>query len=56
MLSIEDYLISEWKSFDHLNEFDSKLEQLRCAGNPIIKGDSNLDETEKKKAIAVGRL
>lgn len=26
MLSIEDNLISDWKSFDHLNEFDSKLE------------------------------
>lgn len=47
-LSIEDNLIRSWRSFDQLNEFDSKIEQLRCAGNPCTRAGREVavDEPE----------
>lgn len=36
MITLEDNLISEWKSFDALNEFKG-ITSIRCGGNPIIE-------------------
>jgi len=36
MVAIEDNLITDWKSFDNLNEFKS-ISALRCGGNPIFE-------------------
>jgi Leucine-rich repeat (LRR) protein len=38
MITMEDNLINDWKSFDALNQF-KKITHLRCHGNPIY--DSN---------------
>jgi Leucine-rich repeat (LRR) protein len=35
-ISFEDNLITDWKSFDQLNEFECRLSQIRCAGNPVM--------------------
>jgi hypothetical protein len=35
MITLEDNLISEWKSFDALNEFKG-ITYIRCGGNPIM--------------------
>ena len=35
MITMEDNLISSWKSFDALNEF-KKINSIRCGGNPVI--------------------
>ena len=35
MITLEDNLISEWKSFDALNEFKG-ITSIRCGGNPIM--------------------
>ena len=71
-LSFEDNLISDWTTFDALNEFDSRITEVRAAGNPVIgKGkiqvgtDANPidlskeggnDELNKAKCIAVSRM
>lgn len=34
-LSFEDNLISDWKSFDAINQFDARTHTIRCAGNPV---------------------
>lgn len=36
-LSFDDNLISTWKTFDELNQFESMISQIRCANNPITK-------------------
>ena len=36
MVTIEDNLISEWKSFDQLNMFKN-ITHIRCGGNPILE-------------------
>lgn len=36
MITLEDNLISEWKSFDALNEFKG-ITSIRCGGNPIME-------------------
>jgi Ubiquitin-like domain len=36
MITLEDNLISEWKTFDALNEF-KKISVIRCGGNPVIE-------------------
>lgn len=28
-------MISDWKSFDAINEFDARTHTIRCAGNPV---------------------
>ena len=40
-LSFEDNLISSWESFDALNEFDSRIQEIRVAGNPLFKIEKN---------------
>lgn len=71
-LSIEDNLISDWKTFDELNLLGSgktetghaarRLRNLRCEGNPLIPRfnyEALAAEKEQKsliRAIAVGRL
>jgi hypothetical protein len=30
-------LISDWKTFDQLNEFDSRIGEIRSAGNPVLE-------------------
>lgn len=36
-LMFDDNLINDWKSFDALNEFESLITEVRCAGNPIME-------------------
>ena len=36
MLTMEDNLISDWSSFDALNQF-KQLSVLRCGGNPVLE-------------------
>ncbi len=36
MIAIEDNLISNWTSFDALNQF-KKISVIRCGGNPILE-------------------
>jgi len=36
-ISFEDNLISDWKTFDQLNEFDSRIGEIRSAGNPVLE-------------------
>jgi hypothetical protein len=71
-LSFEDNLISDWGTFDQLNEFDCRIEEVRAAGNPItpsktlntaaedktiIDMSKEFDEdTNKAKCIAISRL
>lgn len=35
MITLEDNLISDWASFDALNQF-KKITHIRCAGNPVL--------------------
>jgi len=53
-LSFEDNLISTWKSFDQLDEFDSRIEQIRCQGNPIMNEEGK--DVKRARQIAIGRL
>ena len=46
-LSFEDNMISDWKTFDQLNLFNSRLEEIRTRGNPIVKEDE-LDPAVKR--------
>ena len=43
---MEDNLFRSWAPFDALNLFDSKLEQVRCTRNPVIKMGRPLKEGE----------
>jgi hypothetical protein len=36
MITMEDNLISSWKTFDALNEFKN-ITSIRCGGNPIME-------------------
>ena len=52
-LSFEDNLINNWKTFDELNEFECRLQQIRCGGNPIVKeDDTTLTRRSRQTAIA----
>ena len=55
-LSFEDNLISSWKSFDQLNEFDARVSEVRCAGNPIMKEEGRDAAMKRARQIAIGRL
>ena len=67
-LSFEDNLISTWESFDALNEFDSRIQEIRVAGNPLFKSHEKNDnqiidmsrefeeEVNKAKCIAISKL
>jgi len=53
-LSFDDNLIESWKTFDALNEFDRRIEEIRCNGNPIT---TDLDTENKRcKQIAISRI
>jgi hypothetical protein len=53
-LSFDENLINDWKSFDQLDAFDCKIEQIRANGNPImVEKDA---EVKRAKSIAVSRL
>jgi hypothetical protein len=53
-VSFEDNLISDWKSFDQLNEFESRIEEIRCGDNPIINNE--IGEYKRARQIAIGRI
>jgi hypothetical protein len=36
MISLDDNLISDWKSFDEINKFTG-VTHLRTSGNPILE-------------------
>jgi hypothetical protein len=36
MIALEDNLISDWRSFDALNEF-KQISVIRCGGNPVLE-------------------
>jgi len=55
-LSFEDNLISSWKSFDQLNEFDARIQEIRCAGNAIMNEDDKDATVRRARQIAIGRL
>jgi hypothetical protein len=52
MLSMEDCLIDNWRTFDQLNEFP-KIKQLRINGNPIMNKELGGD---KAREIAIARV
>jgi hypothetical protein len=56
--SFEDNLISDWKSFDQLNEFDGRIKQIRCAGNPLFQTNSDADQERKQQNqyIAIAKI
>lgn len=51
-ISFEDNLISDWKTFDALNEFDSRIGEIRCAGNPIMIETDELNKRARQVACA----
>lgn len=57
-LSFEDNLVSDWKSFDQINEFESRVGQVRCKGNPIVTEaeDAQGPSTLRARPQAVARL
>ena len=71
MLSFEHNQLRSFKTFDALNLFDSKIDQIRCQGNPVIMAgkeladgekipemnDEEAEEAKKKsKATVIGRI
>ena len=55
-LSFEDNLITNWKSFDALNEFDARMHTIRCAGNPITtEQESEEDKQAKMKGAGTSQ-
>lgn len=57
-LSFEDNLISDWKSFDQINEFESRVGQVRCKGNPLVAEavDTTGPSTKRVRPVAIARL
>ena len=68
--SFEHNQLRSFKSFDALNLFDSRIEQIRCQGNPVIMAGKELGEDEnvpemneeeadearkRSKAVVIGR-
>lgn len=53
-LSFDDNLISTWKTFDELNQFESMISQIRCQNNPITQEKD--DSVKRAKQIAISRM
>ena len=52
-ISFDDNLISDWKTFDALNEFESRIKQIRCQNNPVVtEADKDPDQKRARQIIA----